>query len=421
MKTKLIIVSILIALTTIASVNHLLTINFNLEDTLIIDGQKINIQIQEDTDGLRLILDGKGQSFNFDSFDFIEDLFIQNTIKSISIINSPASNITAGQVINVPFILENDPYSKIANNTIGNFTDSTYTFGIKLVNCPHTEIYNNTIFNVTSTSNSVSGIHLFNSRNTTIRNNTIQKISSTSTNIFNDHRDTYGILVNSSQDVHILNTAIVDLSSKRYTYGILVESSQTTKINDSLIQSISASSSHGIYAVDSDGLITKNNTISNIISSSQASSAISLQNCPSSSVILNNITNLDAQLRSRGVFLEYSENSIVGNNTIESLFIQSEDPNYSSLYGIGLIASEMSLIEWNDIDYLSSPEESEAIGIYAEESKNLIVKNNTISNVTSSFGLFIIKSNDTVISWNVFANVNNWINIDETSFDVIYS
>lgn len=524
----------MVASVTLVSINNLQMLSpqsipdiDQVENTFLINGQEITVLIQQDFDGLRLILDGKGQSLILDSFDFVEDLFIQKTIKSISIINSPASNITVGEIIKVPFILENDPNSTIANNIIGNFTDSTYTCGIKLVNCPNTEIYNNTIFNVTSTSNSVSGIHLVNSGNTTIRNNTIKKITSTSTDVprdaygiqietsedvhvfdviiedlesssgngygilasyssdseindsfisdisssfsqgihlvsserlimknntianvtstsnfvsgihlinsqdttirnntiktiastssgFDAPRDSYGILINSSQGVHILDTSIEDLDSNGYGYGILVSSSPNSALNDSFINDINSRSSHGLHITDSKSTVVKNNSISGLSSSTQASSAVSFQNSNSSSILLNKIETIDAVLIVSGIYLDSSTGSIVGNNTIDTLF-----STYSTVYGIRLISSEGIDVEFNEIDALNAPN-SEAIGIYAEENGNLAVQTNTITNLSPSYGLYFINCNGINIEGNVISNIENWIYIDETSINIQY-
>ncbi|MHA2244677.1 MAG: right-handed parallel beta-helix repeat-containing protein [Candidatus Hodarchaeales archaeon] len=421
MKTRIVILfALLVASATLASINNnsqmlssqsILDID-QVENTFLINGQKITILFQQDIDGLRLILDGKGQSLIFDSFDFIED--IKQPIKSISIINAPRSNITGRDK---PVTLIDSHHSTIANNTITDITNSSsYAYGIMLINSPNSVIYNNTIFNLTSTINSASGIHLVNSENTTIKNNTIEKIASSSTGFF-DPRDIYGVLINSSSYVQIFDTRIENLDSHGHGYGIFAESSPNIEINDSFIVDINSSSSHGIYIADSQTTLMKNNTITNIISSTQVSLGISLEDSPNSITIFNNITIISGTDQVGGVSLYNSNNSIVGNNSIQTLTSTS---HLRFLYGIGLKSSETIKIEWNNLLNLNSSG-FEAIAIYSEESKDLEVKNNTITNVTSSFGLYFINSDDLIISWNNLTNVQNWIYIDETSNPVLYS
>lgn len=386
-----------------------------VNDPNLLNSQKIDMQIQQDSDGVRLTLDGNGQSLIFNSNDFLKDISIQQTIKSISIINAP--NSTIGKVLNTPILCQDSPYSIIANNTIANVTRSSYTYGIMLDNSPHSEIYNNTIFNVTSTSDSASGIHLVNSQNTTIRNNTIDKIASNAIGYF-ESKDSCGILIDSSNEVEIFDTIIENLDDGYgYGCGILVTSSLNIEINDSFINVIRSSSSQGIYAADSGTSVTKNNTITNITSFSQASTGISLQNSPDSLLIHNNITAISGTDQVSGVALDNSNNSIVGNNSIQTL---STSSHLRFLVGIGLKSSEAIRIEWNILANLDSSD-SEAIGIFTEKSKNLEVNNNTIINVTSSFGFYFIKIDGASISWNNLTNVQNLIYIDETSKNVLYS
>lgn len=423
MKFKFTIFLVSVAFTTITCVNQLallfpqsITIIDSNENTFIVNGQKFNIEVCPNFDGLSLNLNGNGQSIHLDSLDFVANILPHQTIKSISIINAPASDIRQNEIINTPIIVTDSPDSIIRNNQISDITDPSYTYGIMVNNSPNTQIYDNYIFNVKSTSNSVSGIHLVDSQNTLIKNNTIEQIASTTTSFF-DARDTYGIRIKSSPDVKILDTQIENLDSNGKNYGIYVESSPNIIINDSSIDDVTSKASQGIYIVDSQTAIVKNNTITNLNSTTLASFGISLQDSNHSSVILNNISVIDATSSLNGVHLDQSGNSVLGNNTIQSL---SSTSSIYPLSGICLEASEFTTIEWNKILNLNSTN-SEAIGIFADKSKNLIARNNTITNVTPSVGLSIFECNNTILSWNTLTNVSNSFYIDETSSNVQYS
>ncbi len=77
MKTRLVILfTLLVASATLASINNLQMLSpqsipdiDQVENTFLLNGQEITVLFQQDFDGLRLILDGKGQSLHFDSFD----------------------------------------------------------------------------------------------------------------------------------------------------------------------------------------------------------------------------------------------------------------------------------------------------------------------------------------------------------------
>ncbi|MFX1517329.1 MAG: hypothetical protein ACFFC6_13580, partial [Promethearchaeota archaeon] len=209
-----------------------------------------------------------GNNLVFDSLDIPDDV-TKKTFKSISQTNSPDDIV--GQIVNSPIYLINKPNLIIADNIIGNFTNSTHPCGIWLINCPNTQIYNNTITNITSTSNTASAIHIVNSENTTIWNNTIEMITSTSS-VIGYPRDIYGIRINNSMETAISDVKISQLkSSYGNGYGISIESSQTSKINDSEIDDINSKSSHGIRVYNSPFTIVEDNIITNIFSSTLTS------------------------------------------------------------------------------------------------------------------------------------------------------
>lgn len=416
MKTKIFLFFLLVtALTSINPLQIVPTIpEVDQVNTYIVQGQEIKVQIHQDPDGSTLTLDGKGQALILNSIDFLEDNNIKHPIKSITIINAPASEIIEFEVRNTPIELIDSPYSFIRDNQIINFVDSSYTYGILLNNSPHTEISLNTIYNITSTSNSVSGIHLINSQNTTIKNNTIEKIASTSLNFVNP-RDVYGIRIYDSKDVQILTTRIKNLDSNGYGYGIFLDSSTSNNINGSIINEISSKSSYGIYGKDSSATVVNNTLISNIISSSQVAYGISLETSPSSEISQNEIITIDASLGEvSGVYLDHCTGTYVGYNTIELL------SSYSINYGISIQVSNSVEIEKNDISDLVSSN-SEAIGIFTEECALLVVSNNSITDISPSYGLYIISCNETLLQYNEISNIDEWIYIDETSHDVQYS
>ena len=386
----------------------------SMKYTSKIHGKEVNIAIHQAFDGVNVIIDGKGQSLILDSI--IEDISIRRSITSISIINAPASDIRQNEIINTPIIVTNSPDSLIRNNQISDITDPSYTYGIMVNNSPNTQVLDNHIFNIISTSSSATGIHLTDSQNTMIQNNTIEEIASTTTSFF-DARDTYGILINSSSDVKILNAQIKNLTSNGKNYGIYAESSANININDSSIDDVISKASQGIYILDCQTAVVKGNTITNLNSTTLASYGIFLQDSNHSSVILNDVSVIDATSSLNGVYVDQSSNSVIGNNTIQSLTSSS---SIYSLFGISLKASDITIIEWNTINDLNSTN-SEAIGIIAEKSENLIVRNNTITDVSASVGLYIIECNNAIISWNTFTNVFNSFYLDETSSNVLYS
>lgn len=422
MKTRVkLLFFLFVAATAFTSINTLIpqsTPEIDQVSTYRVNGQEIQVRIHQDPDGSSLTLDGSGHSLLLNSIDFLEDNdFIKHPIKSITIINAPTSEIRQFEVIDTPITLIDSPDSIITDNQILSFTDSSYTYGIMLDNCSNTEISRNTIFNITSTSNTVSGIHLINSDNTMIEDNTIEKMTSTSTD-FIDPRDVYGIRIEDSQEVQIITTEIKDLNSEGNGYGIFLESSVNNKIKYSRIEDISSRSSIGIRAEDSSTTIIRNTSISNIVSSSQVAYGISLETSPYSEINRSYIITIDASLGEvSGVDLDDCTGAYIGNNTIKAL------SSYGVNYGISLQASASVEIELNDISDLISTN-FEAIGIFTEECENLAVNNNSIADISPSYGLYIIKCNETTIQYNEFSeltNIEDWIFIDETSHNVQYS
>ena len=395
-----------------AATNLLIFFNFyQIDNTVLINGQKTHLHIHQDSEGSRIIIDGDGHALILSSLDFIRKSRIKTPIKSISIINAPGSLIEYSEN---QIELVDSENSTIRHNNIKDITNSSYAFGILLDNCPNTEIYNNTIYNITSTSNSTSAIYLVNSQNTTITNNTIEMITSTSS-VIGYPRDTYGIQISNSKDATISDVKISRLESLYGNgYGISIESSQGSKINDSDIDEMNSKSSHGIRVFNSSNSVIEENTITNIFSSTLASFGISVDESPNSEIFLNNIDTIDAsQNEGYGVYLGSCTNANVSYNTIQSI------SSFSFTYGVSLKASMSAVIEWNDISDLVSS--FEAIGIFTKDCISLAVQNNTIANISPSFGLYFIKCNDTTISDNVFSSVSEWIYIDETSYQVQYS
>ena len=357
-------------------------------------------------------LTGNNLVLTFDSLDIPDDI-TKKTIKLISQTNSPDDIV--GQIINSPIYRINKPNLIIADNIIGNFTNSTHPCGIWLINCPHAQIYNNTITNITSTSNMASAIHIVNSENTTIRNNTIDMITSTSS-VIGYPRDTYGIRINNSNETTISDVKISRLeSSYGKGYGISIESSQMSKINDSNIDDINSKSSHGIHVYNCPKTIVEDNLITNIFSSTLASFGILFDESPEAEIFLNDIEFIEAsQNEGLGIYLDQCTSANVSYNTIQTI------SSFSFTYGVSLKASMSVVIEWNDISDLISSN-SEAIGIYTEECVSLGIQNNTLATISPSYGLYIINCNDTTISDNVLSSVTDWIYIDETSYQVQYS
>lgn len=405
------------AATAFTSMNTLITQSAPEIDqvgTYRVNDQEIQVRIHQNPDGSSLTLDGNGHSLLLNSIDFLKDNDIKHPIKSITIINAPASEIIEFEVRNTPITLVNSPDSFIRNNQISSFTNSSYTYGIMLINSPNTEISNNTIYNITSTSNAVSGIHLINSENTTIVNNTIEKMTSTSTD-FIDPREVYGIRIVDSIEVQIITAQIKNLDSEGNGYGIFLESSAENEIKHSNIEDISSRSSIGIHAEDSTTTVIRNTSISNIVSSSQVACGISLENSPHSEINQSDIITIDASLGEvSGVHLDHCMGAYIGNNTIESL------SSFGFNYGISLQESASVEVELNNISNILSSN-LESIGIFTEECENLVVNNNSIADISPSYGLYIVECNETTLHYNELTNVEDWIFIDETSHNVQYS
>ncbi|UCG03868.1 MAG: right-handed parallel beta-helix repeat-containing protein [Candidatus Heimdallarchaeota archaeon] len=415
MKNKIFLFFLLVAALPTLNPLHMVFLTItevNQVNTYIVQDQEVKVKIHQDVDGSTLTLDGNGQALILNSIDFLND-DIKHPIKSITIINAPASEIHDFEIWSSPLEVIDSPYSYIGNCQIANFADSSYTYGLLLNNSPHTEIFKNTIYNITSTSNSVSGIHLVNSQNTTIKNNTIEKIASTSTGFVNP-RDVYGVRIYDSNEVEILKTRIKNLNSNGYGYGIFLESSTENNINDSIINEISSKSSYGVYGEDSSTTVVNNTSISNIISTSQVAFGISLEDSPHSKISQNNIITIDASFSEvGGVFLDHCTGAYIKTNTIQQL------SSYGVNTGISLQKSESVDIEKNDISNLISSN-SESIGIFIEKCGYLGVNNNSIADISPSYGLYIISCNETQLQFNEITNVDNWIYIDETSQEVQY-
>ena len=96
MNTKKYLIFLLVTVTAVTSINPLMGHPIREVTQLkkyIVNGQEISVHIRNDLDGSTLILDGNGQALILDSIDFIENDDIQHPLKSIKIINAPASEI----------------------------------------------------------------------------------------------------------------------------------------------------------------------------------------------------------------------------------------------------------------------------------------------------------------------------------------
>jgi nitrous oxidase accessory protein NosD len=417
-KTNLVIVILLFSTLNMLTIetqffNQFVKDEKHIEMKTITDDQGKTIIISYNLNDLSLTCDGKGQSLEVISVDILTEGFIHKPVSSISIINSPAATIVVGER-ETPIILNNNPNQIIVNGTIANITDSSYTYGIIVNDSENTRVQNVTIFNITSTSNSASGIHVENSYDFKSINNTINKITSTSTS-FSDPRNVYGIHIESSDDPIIEKTIIEHLTTDGIAFGIFAESAPEFLMNNSVIDDINSKLSQGVYLKDSQSPLIRNTTITNLLSSTQSSYGISLENCNESSVILNSITTVDAALHISGILLDNCSFSFVENNTIESL-----TSTYTDVYGIDFTKSSGSSIQWNNLSDLDAPN-AEAIGINAEESTNLVFGYNTITDVTPSVGLYIYSCSEANIIGNTISSVEKWIYIDETSPNATYS
>ncbi len=265
--------------------------------------------------------------------------------------------VIANVTINEPIVISNCSNAQIINVTIKDIVNTSVS-AITLENSPFSLIKNTTIMNITSNMTYVTGINLINSDNTVITNSTLEAIASSSKDP-SLQRDTFGVMINSSENVNLTNVILYNLTSPTSAYGLYSIDSSTLSINDSYITNISSEASTGIYIDNCTYSFIKNTTLMNI--TSKAASVF-------------------------GINIIDSDNTILSNNTFE--MISSISTSFLTLrdaFGVVINSSENVLLTKVFLTNLTT--KTFSYGIYSINSPSLSINNSIIVNISSSASL----------------------------------
>ena len=388
-----------------------------------------------------------------------ENLLIHSRIAGIQLSENNTSNYQLNNtVLTEPLNLINCPNAQIINVTITNLTN-TVVNAIILNNCSNSLIRNVTIQNVTATDSYASGITILNSDGTLITNTTISEVTSSASG-FLSSKKAYGIIVNESVSVDINDVMINNITAISTSYGIFSENSAHLSINQSIISTISAESALGICVRNSDYSEILLNRLTTLNASTAKCVGISLEDCYLSSISLNNMSFITGNSFVYGIEVYNTDSISIINNSIDSL----KSLSYMDLIaGINVLFSDYALIRYNSvtkieasfnkafgiaitegfspdllnnfIESVSSTSDS-AYGIEVDSCASTIIDGNNISEVWSSadtysippdvlettgYGINIMYSSFSSISFNQINLTTIWIFTDESSTDLTYN
>jgi hypothetical protein len=280
--------------------------------------------------------------------------------------------VIANTTINEPLLISNCTNAQIVNVTIRDIVNTSVS-AITLENCPSSIIKNTTIMNISSNMTYVTGINLINSDNTVISNSSVELITSSSMNA-SFQRDTFGVVINSSENVNLTDVILYNLTSPASSYGIYSIDSTSISINDSYITNISSDTSTGIYLDNCTYSLIRNTTITNITS------------------------NIDSVF---GINIIDSDSTILSNNSFE--MISSTSTSFLTLRdAFGVVINSSENVQLSELILTNLTTKTFSYGIYSINSHSLSINDSIITNISSSasWGIYIDNCDLSNVSYN---------------------
>jgi hypothetical protein len=392
-------------------------------------------------------------------YDLKEHSSSLSKIEGIQLTETDSPNFQLNNtVLTEPLILVNCPNAQIVNVTIENLTDTSIT-AISLNNCSNSIIQNVIIQNITATDSYVSGISIVDSDSTSITNTTIKDITSSATS-FLSTKKAYGIIIDESMDVELNDVIVNDIVSLSTSYGIFSDGSESLKINNSFISAITAESSLGISLSNSAYSEILLNKLTNLIASTSKCVGISLDDCLLSSIAFNNMSSVNGDSFVCGIDVSNTNSITIINNSVDSLESQSHmdliaginvlysdyvlvrnnsvtnvEASYNKAFGIRITEGISPDVLNNSIRSVSSTSES-AYGIRIDSCGYSTIDGNNISYIWSAsdsytiphdiveitgYGLDLINSSFSIISFNQVNLSTVWMSVDESSNSVTFN
>ncbi len=349
-----------------------------------------------------------------------------NVIDNVTIYNLTAYNLSSSSSAYGVFfrsVSNTVKFSRIYNLSSDNNNDDG-SYGIYLSSAGNAEIFNNTIYNTrvgiyimgVSSHNNISlnrihdarwGIHLYglNAESNNIDSNTIYNVSglmeSSAIYIYPSaqfNTISNNILYNNTRGVYLWdnanNNTVMNNTIYRDDRGIEVRESSDNTIYDNYFNNVTTA----IYLKNCLNITVYNNSIY------WGYYGIYLDHTNYSSISLNCMTYNISQdeIEFYAIYLSYSNNSVIDNNTIE---MEEEAGDDSDAYGVYLSYSSLNVIDSNSVFSYAGD------GIHLYHSDQNEIKYNNISTNFTSVGVFTYDSSYNTIHHNRLYNINGGIEL----------
>jgi hypothetical protein len=334
--------------------------------------------------------------------------------------------------------------------------------GIRINATDDLNVYLNQINDLVSSDSRVIGSYIIDSDNLNFSSNSLNEFHAQGTGFdFTNAKATYGIIIVDSIQLILNGNNFTSFTSNSNVFGLSVTSSQQGTITNNNILDYSGDTIFGIDLTSlSSGSSITNNTIDDLsgdvitgihtasenikiignnISNSQSNTQswiLDIVNGSDSEVANNRIMHHFSGSIHRDVYgmkIRASSNVIVQNNRLENI-----SAPVINIYGISLEKADDSVVEKNTIKDISSTSK-QGTAIQIIDTKFVSVASNSIRSIhgyistnshssiiidtvnEAAFGINLITTINITIQNNNFSEVANWIDIDETNNNTIYS
>lgn len=290
------------------------------------------------------------------------------------------------------FLTTSSNNNVIENNTVTALGTSTGNFGIHLISsCVNNTIKGNTV-TATGTTTSYALYLLTNSDDNTVTNNSFYSTQTNATG----NIDGNTVHIYRSKNNKIIGNYIYGYSvSRNYAVYIREEADNTEIINNTIINNATTATNYGVYLTYSDSSIIEGNNIT--VYGTTTLYGIYPLSSHSNTIKNNNITVNGTLATNYGIYLGYSDlNTFEGNN----MSVLGTTP----LYGIHLQYSEGNTFDSNNANtYGTTANAPLALGIGAFN--NSISNNTFISSgtLTANYGAYLTQCTGNIIDGNNFS------------------